>query len=241
MTGWNLDLLAVGAHPDDVELTCGGTLAKSVEQGYRVGILDLTRGEMGSSGTPEIRAAESAEAARRLGVEVRTNAGLPDALLENTNEARELVVHHLRELAARTVIIPWPRGRHPDHRVASELVRDACFLAGLKNFSGGPARRPLKILYAAAFREDIGKPTFVVPISEGQFARKMEAMSCYVSQFSGATAAGEVFPTGQELMERIKVSSHHYGSLIRTLHGEPFFTEETMAVDDVASLGVPSL
>ena len=241
MSDLPLDLLAVAAHPDDAELTCGGTLARAAEQGYRTGILDLTRGEMASRGTPERRAEEAARAAAALGLAVRANAGLPDAQLENSLEARRVVVGQLRRLAPKTVILPYPRGRHPDHRVASELARDACFLAGLRRYDDGPARRPEKVLYALAYREDAVKPTFVVPLSEAQFARKVEAARCYASQFEGATAAGEIFPTGQPLLDRIETASRHYGSLIRAPHGEPFHCDETMRVDDVTTLGVRSL
>ncbi|WP_423924580.1 bacillithiol biosynthesis deacetylase BshB1 [Candidatus Palauibacter sp.] len=241
MTDTPLDLLAVAAHPDDAELTCGGTLARAAEQGYRTGILDLTRGEMASRGSPGIRAEEAARAAAALGVAVRANAGLPDARLENSQEARRVVVAHLRRLSPATVILPYPRGRHPDHRIASELARDACFLAGLRRYDGGPARRPEKVLYAMAYREDAVKPTFVVPLTEAQFERKIEAARCYASQFEGSTAAGEIFPTGQSLIERIETASRHYGSLIRAPHGEPFHTDETMRVEDVMALGVRSL
>ena len=241
MTEPPLDLLAIAAHPDDAELTCGGTLARAAQQGHRTGILDLTRGEMASRGTPALRAEEAARAAKVLGVAVRIDAGLPDARLENSLEARRIVVGHLRDLAPATVILPYPRGRHPDHRIASELGRDACFLAGLREYEGGPARRPEKILYAMAYREDAVKPTFVVPLTEEQFQRKIEAARCYASQFEGATAAGEIFPTGQPLVERIETESRHYGSLVRAPHGEPFHTDETMRVGDVTLLGVRSL
>ena len=236
-----VDLLAVAPHPDDAELTCGGTLARAAEQGYRTGILDLTRGEMASRGTPEGRAEEAARAAAALGVAERVNAGLPDAALENSREARETVVAHLRRLAPRVVILPFPSGRHPDHRIGSELARDACFLAGLRRYGGGPARRPRKILYAMSYREDAVKPTFVVPLTDAHFRRKAEAAACYASQFEGAVAAGEIFPTGQPLLERIETASRHYGSLVRAPHGEPFLTEETMRVDDVVALEVSSL
>ena len=241
MTEKPLDLLAIAAHPDDAELTCGGTLARAGDQGHRTGILDLTRGEMASRGTPELRAEEADRAAAALGVRVRVNAGLPDARLENSLEARRIVVGHLRNLAPATVILPYPRGRHPDHRIASELARDACFLAGLREYEGGPGRRPTKILYAMAYREDAVKPTFVVPLTEEQFQRKVEAVRCYASQFEGAMAAGEIFPTGQPLIERVETASRHYGSLIRAPHGEPFHTDETVRVSDVTRLGVRSL
>lgn len=239
MSDPGLDLLAVGCHPDDVELTCGGTLRRAADQGHRTGILDLTRGEMGSRGTPETRAAEAARAAELLGAAVRENLGLPDAHLSNDEEGRAQVVDALRRLRPSVVILPYFRGRHPDHRIGSELVRDACFLAGLKNYGEGPAHRPRKLLYAASFREDVRKPSFVVDITE-QFDRKLAAIRCYGSQFDNVTQAGEAFPTGQPFYELVAMQNRHYGSLIRRPFGEPFVTEETMAVDDVVSLDVAS-
>ncbi|MFV1986588.1 MAG: bacillithiol biosynthesis deacetylase BshB1 [Gemmatimonadota bacterium] len=237
----HVDVLAIAAHPDDAELTCGGTLARAVEAGHRAGILDLTRGETATRGTPEIRAEEAARASEVLGVVVRLNAGLPDAHLENSHEARRAVVAMLRRTTPRVVILPFRVGRHPDHRVASELARDACFLAGLGNYDGGPPARPHKILYALAYREDPIKPTFVVPLSEGQFRKKLESVRCYASQFEGADQAGEIFPTGQPLLERVETQTRHYGSLIRQAYGEPFYTEETLSVDDVVGLDVRSI
>ncbi len=237
----SLDLLAIAAHPDDAELTCGGTLARCAEMGYRTGILDLTRGETASRGTPEIRASEAAAAAEVLGLAARANAGLPDAHLENSHEARRVVARFLRDFRPRTVILPFHRGRHPDHRIASELARDACFLAGLKNYDGGPGVRPLKILYALAYREDPVKPTFVVPLDAGQFQKKLAAIRCYASQFEGARAAGEIFPTGEPLLERVETQTRHYGSLVREPYGEPYYTDETVAIDDPVAMSVPSM
>jgi bacillithiol biosynthesis deacetylase BshB1 len=236
-----VDLLAIAAHPDDVELTSGGTLARAAEAGHRTGVLDLTRGEMASRGTPELRALEAAEASRILGVAERVNAGLPDAHLTNSHEARKVVVEHLRAFRPRVVILPFQVGRHPDHRVASELARDACFLSGLSRYDGGPAARPLKILYALAYREDPIKPSFVVPLTEGQFEKKLSAVRAYASQFEGAQSAGEIFPTGQPLLELVETQTRHYGSLIRRSFGEPFFTEETLEVEDLMELSVQSM
>jgi len=236
-----VDILAIAPHPDDAELTCGGTLARAAEQGYRTAILDLTRGETATRGTPEIRASEAARAAEVLGLAVRANAELPDAHLENTLETRKAVVGHLRAFRPRVVILPFHRGRHPDHRIGAELGRDACFLAGLANYDGGPAARPHKILYALAYREDPVKPSFVVPLSGAHMEKKLAAIRCYASQFEGAKSAGEIFPTGQPLLERVETQTRHYGSLIRQAYGEPFLTEETMAVEDVALLGVRSM
>jgi len=238
-----LDVLAIAAHRDDVELTCGGTLAKVARAGHRVGIVDLTQGEMGTRGSAERRAAEAERAARTLGVALRTNMGFPDAHLANDDASRAAIVNVLRELRPRVVILPFPIGRHPDHRIASEVARDACYLAGLAKYApvaGAEPHRPFKILYALAYREDPVKPSFVVDISD-TFETKMAAIRCYASQFDGALAAGEIFPTGQDLYELIRVQSAHYGSLIRRPYGEPFFTHETVAVDDILALGVQSL
>ncbi|MGN6393355.1 MAG: bacillithiol biosynthesis deacetylase BshB1 [Gemmatimonadales bacterium] len=236
-----VDVLAIAAHRDDVELTCAGTLLRAADAGYRTGILDLTAGESGTRGSAELRAQEATRAAGILGVAERRNAGLPDAHLSNTDDTRRAVVEHLRHFAPRVVILPFPVGRHPDHRVASELTRDACFLAGLARYdAGGTPHRPFKILYALSYREDPLKPTFVVDIS-AQFERKMAAIRCYASQFDGAKAAGEIFPTGQDLYSLVETQNAHYGSLIRARYGEPYYTHETIAVDDVMSLGVQSM
>src|SRR5688572_2778951 len=236
-----VDILAIAAHRDDVELTCAGTLLKAVDAGYRAGILDLTAGESGSRGSAGLRAKEAEHAAEILGVVERRNAGLPDAHLQNSEEARRIVVAEIRYFVPRVVILPFPVGRHPDHRVASELGRDACYLAGLARYDArGSPHRPHKILYALSYREDPLKPTFVVDIST-QFARKLDAIRCYASQFDGARSAGEIFPTGQDLYSLVETQNAHYGSLIRARYGEPFYTHETLAVEDVVSLGVQSM
>ena len=236
-----VDVLAIAAHRDDVELTCAGTLLRAADAGHRTGILDLTAGESGTRGSAELRAQEAARAAAILGVSERRNAGLGDAHLRNDDGSRRTLVEHIRHFAPRIVILPFPVGRHPDHRVASELGRDACFLSGLAKYdAGGAPHRPHKILYALSYREDPLKPTFVVDIT-AQFDRKMAAIRCYASQFDGAKAAGEIFPTGQDLYSLVETQNAHYGSLIRTRYGEPFYTHETMAVDDVVGLTVQSM
>jgi len=236
-----VDILAIAAHRDDVELTCAGTLLKARDQRHSTGILDLTAGESGTRGSADLRAQEAQRAAEILGVAERRNAGLRDAHLANDEASRRVVVEAIRHFAPRVVILPYPVGRHPDHRIASELGRDACFLAGLKKYdAAGAAQRPHKVLYALSYREDPLKPTFVVDIS-AQFDRKMAAIKCYASQFDAATSAGEIFPTGQDLYSRVEHQNGHYGSLIRVRYGEPFFTHETMVVEDVVTLGVQSM
>jgi len=241
MPDHQVDLLAIAAHRDDVELTCGGTLAKGAKAGYRVGVIDLTQGETGTRGDAATRAAEAETAARALGIHVRLNAGLPDAYLHNDEPSRAKLVELIRATRPRVVILPFAVGRHPDHRIASELGRDACYLAGLGKYgAAGEPHRPFKLLYALAYREDPVKPTFVVDISD-TFDIKMRAIRCYASQFDGATTAGEIFPTGQSLYELIHTQAAHYGSLIRKPYGEPFFCPETLEVQDVLQLGVQSM
>jgi len=235
-----LDILAIAPHPDDVELICGGTLAKAAREGRRTGILDLTQGEMGTRGSVALRAEEAAAAAKVLGAVVRENLGLADAAFENRPATRKALAMVLRRLRPQVVIAPAPRGRHPDHRIAAQLVRDACFLAGIRKLDPSTEpHRPRKLLYAITYREDYVKPTFVVDIS-ADFDTKIAAIACYASQFEGATQAGEVYPTGEPLAEVIRHQSAHYGSLIRCAYGEPFWTQETMKVDDVMGLGVES-
>ena len=236
-----VDILAIAAHRDDVELTCAGTLIKAVDAGYRAGILDLTAGETATRGSASLRAEEAEKAAMIMGVSERRNAGLPDAHLVNTEETRRLVIEQIRHFAPRIVILPFAVGRHPDHRIASELGRDACFLSGLAKYPAeGTPHRPHKVLYALSYREDPLKPTFVVDISP-QFARKLAAIRCYSSQFDGAKAAGEIFPTGQDLYGLVETQNAHYGSLIRRRYGEPFYTHETVMVEDVVKLEVQSM
>lgn len=231
-------VLAIAAHRDDVELTCGGTLAKLASQGYRTGILDLTEGELGTRGSAELRADEAQRAASVLGVAVRENLGLPDAGIVNTPETRKMIARVLRRLRPAIVIAPAQQGRHPDHRITSELVRDACFISGLAKIEPDlPKHRPRKVLHCLSYREDYTRPTFVVDIS-AEFDRKLQAIRCYGSQFDGVTQAGEVYPNGDPLYEIVRHQAAHYGSLIRTRYGEPFFTTETMRVDDITALEV---
>ncbi len=237
-----VDILAIVAHRDDAELLCGGTLAKAASQGYRTGILDLSRGEMGTAGSADLREKEAEEASRILKVTARRNAGLPDAGIENRAETRLVVVRWIRAFRPRVVILPYASGRHPDHRIASQLGYDSCFLAGLAKLPAlGEPHRPHKLLYSLAYREDAVKPTFVVDITD-HIEDKLAAVRCYASQFDGRTWGGEVFPGGERpLYEQVRMHAARYGSLIRTEYGEPFYTAETVRVDDIAALEVRSI
>lgn len=234
----DVDILAIAAHRDDVELTCGGALLRSADQGHRTAILDLTEGEMGTRGSAELREREAEAAARVLGVVARENLRLPDAGIVNTPDTRLALARVIRRLRPRIVLAPAREGRHPDHHVSSQLVRDACFLAGLRKLDpDSEPHRPLKVLHALAYREEAIKPTFVVDISE-QFERKMEAVRCYASQFDGAIQAGEAYPNGESLYDLLRHQAAHYGSLVRARYGEPYFTTETMRVADLMTLDV---
>lgn len=236
------DLVAIMAHPDDAELLCGGTLLRAADQGRSTAVLDLTAGESGSWGSPGNRNKEASAAAHILGLTSRENAALADGALVNTPETRAVVAGLIRRLRPRTVILHRPEARHPDHRVASQLGYDACYLAGLRNAPmEGDAHRPRKVLYALAYHETYVKPTFVVDITD-QMDRKLDAIFAFGSQFEDRTAMGDVFGGGERgLRDQLLAHAAHYGSLIRRPYGEPYWTRETMRVDDVVDLAVNSI
>jgi N-acetylglucosamine malate deacetylase 1 len=233
-----VDLLAIAAHRDDAELTCGGTLIRAARAGHRTAILDLTQGEMGTKGSAALRAEEARRAADVLGVSARENLGLPDAGITNTPETRAQVARAIRRFAPRVVIAPAREGRHPDHHITAQLVRDAAFVAGLAKLDPDtPPHRPLKVLHTLTYRQDFVRPSFVVDISD-EFETKLEAIRCYASQFEGVQQAGEVYPTGAPLYEVVRQHAAYYGSLIRTRYGEPFYTTEVVRIDDVLAMEV---
>jgi len=235
----SLDILAIAAHPDDVEQTCGGTLIKMAEKGYRTGVLDLTAGDMGTRGTPEQRLEEAAEAAKILIVGHRENLRFPDARLENTISARMTLAVKIREMRPRVVVLPYWEGRHPDHYRASELGYEACFLAGLKKLDEySEPHRPYKIIYSSIYANVT--PSFVVDIS-AQFERRMAALLSYRSQYCGGSEGGELFPQEQEIRERLGAVARFYGNLVGVKYGEPFVVKETMLVEDVVAMGGRSI
>lgn len=234
-----LDILAVAAHPDDVEQTCGGTLTRMAEMGYRTGVLDLTAGDMGSRGTPEIRLKESDAAACHMLLAWRGNMRLPDARLENTVSVRMSLAAEIRNLRPRVVILPYWEARHPDHYRTSEIGFEACFLAGLKKLDEeSEPHRPAKILYSSLYANVT--PSFVVDIS-GQFERRMAALLAYDSQYGEHSDAADLFPRREEIRERLAAIARFYGNLIGVKYGEPFVVKEAMRVDDITAMGVRSL
>ena len=237
----NLDLLAIAAHPDDVELTCGGTLLRMAQKGYQTGILDLTAGEMGTRGTPETRAKEAAAAAKILRVAWRGVLGVPDSDVNASRENKLLLAAKIRELRPKTVILPYWEARHPDHYNASKLGYEGCFLAGLKQLPiPGEAFRPFKILYSVAFAE--ARPTFVVDISE-QYEERKRAILSYPSQFTPKPDEKNVgVHLGlDELEGEMNHLARHFGQMIGVKYGESFFIKELMKVDDVVKMEVRSI
>jgi bacillithiol biosynthesis deacetylase BshB1 len=252
-----LDILAIAAHRDDVEQTCGGTLLKAAQRGQRTGILDLTQGEMGTRGTAEDRAREAEDAAKILGVTWRRALDIPDGRVENTWENRQKVASVIRETRPRVVILPYWRGRHPDHYTASILGYEACFLAGLaklalssqpsavsqdvstraENVSLAP-HRPFKIIYATLYYDV--RPTFVVDISQ-QFVGKFASILAYKSQFSDQEAGKDLFPAHDEIHARVEAMARHYGMLGGVTYAEPFLQKEVGLVEDLLAIPVKSI
>jgi N-acetylglucosamine malate deacetylase 1 len=236
-----LDLLAIAAHPDDVELTCGGTLLKMAQRGYKTGILDLTAGEMGSRGTVETRAKEAAKAAKLLGVQWRETLGVPDSDVQPARQHKMRLAAVIRHLQPRTVILPYWEARHPDHYNASTLAYEGCFLAGLKQLPlEGEPHRPFKILYSTAYASV--RPTFVVDIT-AQYERRRRAILAFGSQFRPSKGAkkSKVFLAIDRLEDEMNQLARHYGQMIGVRYGEPFLQKELMGVDDILKLDVRSI
>ena len=236
-----LDLLAIAAHPDDVELTCGGTLLKMAQKGYKTGILDLTEGEMGTRGTKETRAKEAAMAAKILNVSWRGTLGVPDSDVQPTRQYKLHLAKVVRELRPHTVILPHWEARHPDHYHASTLGYEGCFLAGLKQLPiEGEPHRPFKILYATSFEGM--PPTFIVDVTK-QYEARRRAILAYSSQFRPAKSERKqkVYLAIDELDPKMDLLARHFGQMIGVKYGEPFLQKELMAVDDVVALPVRSI
>jgi len=237
----NLDLLAIAAHPDDVELTCGGTLLKMAQLGYATGILDLTAGEMGTRGTPEMRAKEADKAGKLLGVKWRGTLGVPDSDVQPSRQHKLRLASVIRELRPKTVILPYWEARHPDHYHASTLGYEGCFLAGLKQLPiEGEAYRPFKIIYSTAYADV--RPTFIVDIT-AQYERRRRAILAFASQFRPPKGEkkSKVHLAIDRLEDEMNQLARHYGQMIGVRYGEPFLQKELMRVEDVVKMEVRSI
>jgi bacillithiol biosynthesis deacetylase BshB1 len=235
-----LDVLAISAHRDDTEITCGGTLIKMVDKKYKVGMIDLTQGEMGTRGSAKVRAEEAAAAAKVMGITVRENVEIPDSRVENNYENKLKIVNLIRKYRPKVVILPYWKGRHPDHYTTPKLAYEACYLSGLKKLeTGGEPHRPFKILYASMYFQDI-RPSFLVDITD-QFDRKIEAVKAYKSQFEDIRPGQEVPFTRTDVFEVIRVRARNYGLLIQKMYAEPFLVNELIEIDDVVQMPVQSI
>ena len=233
------DVLAIAAHRDDVEQTCGGTLLRMAARGLRTAILDLTRGEAGTRGTAEDRAREAAEAARLLGVSWRDALDLPDGAIENTLENRKKIVRVLRQVRPRVVILPYWQARHPDHAIVATLGYEACFLSGLAKIETGTTpHRPFKIVYASLYADV--RPSFIVDITPF-IEQRHAALMAYKSQYANQSAGGGLFVPEEEIRERTFAEARHYGLLAGVRYGEPFVQKEVGLVDDLTLLPVQSI
>jgi bacillithiol biosynthesis deacetylase BshB1 len=248
------DVLAIAAHRDDVEQTCGGTLLRMASRGLRTAILDLTWGEAGTRGSAEERSREAEEAARLLGVGWRQALDLPDGAVENTLENRLKIVRVLRLLRPRVVILPYWQARHPDHAIVAALGYDACFLSGLAKAPAvrpaapaalieepvemGSPHRPFKIVYASLYADV--RPSFIVDISPF-IEQRHAALMAYRSQYANQPAGSALFVPEEEIRERTFAEARHYGQLAGVRYGEPFVQKEVGLVDDLTLLPVQSL
>ncbi len=237
-----VDVLAIAAHRDDVEQTCGGTLLVQQALGARTGILDLTQGEGGTRGSAAERAAEAEAAAAILRVSYREALDLPDSNVQNTLENRLKIAAVLRQLRPRVVILPYWQGRHPDHYTSATLGYEACFAAGLASLdlpaTAGSPHRPFKILYASLYADV--RPSFVVDITE-HIEQRQQALLAYRSQYGGQVAGNGLFVPEEDIRERMFSTARHFGLLGGVRYAEPFVQKEVGLMRDLMALPVRSL
>ncbi len=236
-----LDILVLAAHPDDAELGCGGTIAKHVKMGKKVGIVDLTKGELGTRGTVEIRAKEAADAAKILGLSVRENLGLQDGFFSNTPDAQNAVIKIVRKYQPEIVLGNAIKDRHPDHPRASALIYDACFLAGLRqiktNDDAGAAQtswRPRLLFHF--IQSQFITPDFVVDVSDA-WEIKMEAVRAFKSQFFDPNSiAPQTYISNPQFMQMIEARGIEFGHAIGVKYAEGFTVRNFIGVNSLFDL-----
>lgn len=235
-----LDILAFGAHPDDVELGCAGTLIKQISLGYKVGIVDLTQGELGTRGTPEIRLQEATDASKIIGASVRDNLSMADGFFRNDKEHQLEVIKKIRQYKPEIVILNAPYDRHPDHGRGSSLVSEACFLAGLRMIETEhvgkkqEAHRPRAVYKYIQFYNI--EPSFVVDIS-GFMDKKLEAIKAFKSQFYDPNSnEPETIISSKGFLEHVSQRAADMGRIIGTKYGEGFISERYVGVRNMMEL-----
>lgn len=240
-----VDILAIAAHRDDVEQTCGGTLLRAHAQGKRTAIVDLTAGEAGTRGSAKERAREAETAGKLLGVVHREALDLPDGNVRNSEENRLKLVRALRALRPRVVILPYWTARHPDHSTCGVLGYEACFAAGLRKLvtlgqtgQEQAPHRPFKIVYASLYADV--RPSFVVDVTP-YIDQRHAALMAYASQYGNQETGAGLFVPEDEIKERTYAEARHYGLLGGVRYGEPFVQKEVGLVDDLMQLPVQSI
>lgn len=230
-----LDILALGTHPDDVELFCGGTIIKMVRQGHKLGIIDLTEGELSTRGNVETRKKELQQAAKILKIKIRENLKLTDGNLVNSADHRLQIIERIRKFRPRIVLIPYWADRHPDHENASKLLSESCFYSGLSKIkSTFPEFRPQYIIYY--FHHWVEKPTFIVDISE-EFAKKMEAIKAYKSQFyDPGSKEPQTYISDKSFLKSIETRARYFGYQIGVDFGEPFLVKSVLKIDNLLNI-----
>lgn len=228
-----LDALFIGSHPDDIELTCGGTVCKLVKSGKKTGIIDLTKGELSTRGNPVQRKKETEKASKVLGIKIRKNLGLKDGNIINNSENRKKLIKLIREFQPEIVFAPYPSDRHPDHINASNLIREAVFYSGLRKIVTGKlnAYRPKKVFY---YRHAYDIPiSFIMDVSDS-FGKKLEAIKCYDSQFYNPNYSKkepETYISSRRFLDDIITRAKFFGFKIGAEFGEPFFCFEAIKTD----------
>jgi N-acetylglucosamine malate deacetylase 1 len=227
-----VDVLAFGAHPDDVELCCSGLLLKLKAQGYTIGIIDLTRGELGTRGNADIRAREAQNAARILNLDLRENAGLPDGNIKIDIDSRQIIIDIIRKLRPKIVLCPYWDDRHPDHEAASKLVEYSFFYSGLTKIKTEyEAYRPQSIIYY--FQHTLAKPSFIVDIT-AEFNTKMKAAKAYTSQFyEEDSSEPETYISSPQFFESVSNKAKYFGFQIGVDYGEPFLVKSAIKIDNI--------
>lgn len=234
-----LDVLAIAAHRDDIEITSGGTIIKLVDRGKKAGILDLTQGEMGTKGTAQDRENEAKDASKIMGLSFRQNLKLPDSAIEVNRENKLKIAEIIRKTRPELVILPYWIQRHPDHLYAMQLGYDACYLAGLKKLEiDGDPHRPRKIIYSSSFRDV--RHSFYVDITD-QIDRKLEAVRAYKSQFDGTPQSREIYKPGVDIFSFMSITAMHYGHQVGVKYAEAFTIKENILVDDPSEMPVRSI
>lgn len=230
-----LDILVFGAHPDDVELGCAGTILKHIKQGLKVGIIDLTNGELGTRGTSHTRSNETKKATKVLGVHIRENMGFKDGFFENNESNRLNLIKKIRKYQPEIVITNAPSDRHPDHGRASDLTLDSCFLSGLEKINTNQkVWRPKHIYHYIQFNNIL--PDFVVDISN-EMDKKIESVLCYKTQFYNPNSnESETIISSKDFLESIKYRAKDLGRQSNCKYAEGFITNQNLKVNSLTDL-----